>query len=641
MKRFGLSGAILLAAWVAAAGTPVELVNSAFEQADKNGAAIGWSKHANWHHERAGHNGSGGLVFELAEGAKRRGGRPYQAVKLTPGRRYYFSALVKAENLKTERNTKAQGIGLYLEAWNASNKWVWGASTTSKVSGNSKDWVKVEGLSREVPDGVVRAHIQPFVDGIVSGRGLIDNIYLEEYEMRSVEGVYSDKYRHEADKGEVTFNAVLNLDERKYRLADYAATFTYLNAAGTPTTVPGQIVSRTHARIRLAVADMALGTNAVVCAVTVNGKELGRGEGRFIRVATPTKRKVYIDEYRRTIVDGKPFFPLGMYFRRVTESNLQHYCQAPFNVLMPYGRPDAAGFDLCEKYGLKVIYNLQACIEEKDVGRAWMTKQINLYKDHPALLAWYTNDEKPLTMIPRLTIRQRIVEELDKDHPTWSVQDVYTELAHYLPTYDVLGMDPYPIGRRMPLSRCIYTMRQSDKDAFGSRAVWHVPQAFGWNWLFRKSTAKMICPNRTELENMSWQAIAGGANGLVYYAYHHIVEPRATKNNDDEFTWADMCAIAKNIKRYEAVMLGEPGAKVQGVAADDETFAARTWRHDGANWLLAVNCTTNAIKTSFTLAGVTKPVVRSVDFGPAPQVSSDGALSLALPPMAFSFIKLD
>ena len=599
----GATAALMVMAWTALAGKPVELRNPAFEQIGKDGMPTGWSKHPNWHAERSGHNGSGGYVFECTDVKERSGGRTGQDVKLKPGKRYLFSALVRADGLTTEHQTSSQGIGLNILGWNVSGKVVLGARSTPMVQGRGCDWTKVTGLTRVIPDDCVRAQIQPIVNGNGYGRAIIDNIYLEEYEMLPVEGVYSDKYRREAVSGKVRFHAVLNADVRANRLEDYSAAFSYVGADGMRKTVPGEVASGTHAYVELPVDAFAFGTNDVVCTLSLKGKTLGDGKSPFVRLAVPTPRRVCIDEYRRTVVDGKPFFPLGMYLRNVTESNLIHYTQAPFNVLMPCTRPAKAGFDLCQKFGLKVIYDLQGGFHDKDAGKAWMTARIDEFKDHPALLAWYTNDEKPLTDIPRLTMRQGWIEELDRDHPTWSVQDVYTELSHYLPTYDVLGMDPYPVGRGMPIGRCIYTMRQSDRDAFGTRAVWHVPQAFGWNWLNRKETAKMLCPTAKELDNMSWQAIAGGANGLVYYAYHHIVEPRATKNNDDELTWEDVCTIAKGIRKHEEVLLSPPGPQVSGVSDD---LAVRTWNKGGEIWLLAVNCTINLQTATLAVDGMSK-----------------------------------
>ena len=102
-----------------AAGKPLELKNAGFEQVDKRGYPVGWSRHANWHGEKAGHNGSGGFVFECSEAKPVKGGRPQQEIKIEAGKRYYISALVRAENLKTERKTHAQGLSFYPEGRNA------------------------------------------------------------------------------------------------------------------------------------------------------------------------------------------------------------------------------------------------------------------------------------------------------------------------------------------------------------------------------------------------------------------------------------------------------------------------------------------------------------------------------------------
>ena len=56
----------LFAAGMMFAGAPVELENLGFHQADGKGGAVGWTAHPNWHAEKAGHNGSGGMVWECA-----------------------------------------------------------------------------------------------------------------------------------------------------------------------------------------------------------------------------------------------------------------------------------------------------------------------------------------------------------------------------------------------------------------------------------------------------------------------------------------------------------------------------------------------------------------------------------------------
>ena len=164
MKRREVAAAAAICTTCVAAvfaGAPVELANAGFERTGKDGYPVGWSRHPNWHGERAGHNGSGGLVFECAAGEKQKGGRPQQAVELKAGKRYYVSALVKTTDIVTERNTTAQGAGLYLDCYGADGKWKFGGGPRKFVNGTTKDWVKVEFITREVPDGVVRAYVQP------------------------------------------------------------------------------------------------------------------------------------------------------------------------------------------------------------------------------------------------------------------------------------------------------------------------------------------------------------------------------------------------------------------------------------------------------------------------------------------------
>ena len=130
--------------------------------------------------------------------------------------------------------------------------------------------------------------------------------------------------------------------------------------------------------------------------------------------------------------------------------------------------------ELCRQAGLKVIFDLRYGLSDESVDKPWVHEMVSKFKDHPALLAWYTNDERPVADIPKLAARQKWVEALDPDHLTWSVQDVFSEVRHYLGTYDVLGMDPYPIPKK-PIERVISSMRQGVSGTFGTKAVWQVP----------------------------------------------------------------------------------------------------------------------------------------------------------------------
>ncbi len=632
-----LSAALVVCAF--AAGKPVELVNAGFEQVDKSGQPVGWSRHPNWHGEKAGHNGSGGFVFECSEENPVKRGRPQQEIKLEAGKRYYYSALVKTEGIKTERKTDAHGISIYIEGLNAEGKWCFDGSPRKCVHGTSSDWVKIEGITREVPDTVVRAYVQPWAKKCVAGRAVVDNIYVAEYDMPPVEGVFCDAYRRESTGGKVKFYASINADFRKNRAEDYTATFSYAAADGSRKTVPGEVRSAGEAAVTLDTSLFAFGTNDVACTLFLGGKALGTGSTRFARLAAPTPRKVYIDRHKRAIVDGKPFFPLGMYFRNkhCTASNLAVYAEGPFNCVMPYAGADMSQreLDLYHAAGLKVIFDLRHGLSDEKVGKPWVYGKVQQYKDHPALLAWYTNDERPVSDIPKLMARQGWVEELDKDHPTWSVQDVFVEARHYLGTYDVLGMDPYPIPKK-PIERVIYSMRTGTAGTFGSVAVWQVPQAFGWGWLKRKETKGQRAPTQKEMANMTWQSIAGGANGIIYYAYMHLYEQHDDPNDTFELAWARTKAMASEVKKYEQVLLSAEDAPA--ISGETEAVAARVWRHQGKLYLLAVNCTMQPQTATLTLSERFGGV-EAADFGPMPKVA-DGRIQLSFGPIGYVMLRI-
>ena len=640
-KRFGrYAVAMVMVASCAVsvlAGTPVTLENAGFEKVGKNGYPVGWSRHPNWHGERAGHNGSGGLVFECAEGGRQKHGRPQQEVKLEAGKRYRVSALVKADGLITERNTDAHGLGIYIEGYDASGKWAFGGGPRRFARGNT-DWKKVEFITKPVPEGIVRAYIQPWVKKCVSGRAVIDNIYIEEYEMKPVAGLFSDAYRNEACGGKVRFSASLNLDLKANGIADYSAEFTYAGIGGSRVSVPAKPLPGGEATVTLDVSLFASGTNDVTCTLSLNGRAIDSATLRFARLQEPSKRKVRIDSMKRAIVDGKPFFPLGMYFRNrdLNASNLAHYVEGPFNCVMPYAPKGLSEKDI-ETYraaGLKVIFDLRYGTTDADGAEAWVRETVARAKDNPALLAWYTNDERPIADIPKLAFRQRLLEEIDPDHPTWSVQDVFSEARQYMGTYDVLGMDPYPIPKK-PIGTAISSMRQGLEGTFGSRAVWQVPQAFGWGWLKRKETKGQRAPTQKEMANMTWQAIAGGANGIVYYAFQHLYEKHDDPADAFAPAWARTKAAASEVKKYESVLLS--GEEPPPVAGATESVAVRTWRYGGDTYLLAVNCTTNAQTATLTLAERAGAPL-AVDFGPAPKIDG-GRIEVSLGPIDYVMLR--
>jgi hypothetical protein len=126
------------------------------------------------------------------------------------------------------------------------------------------------------------------------------------------------------------------------------------------------------------------------------------------------------------------------------------------------------------------------------------------------------------------------------------------------------------------------------------------------------------------MRQMSWQCIAAGANGLIYYSYGVIIKP----NNVTPFekAWADVCSAASEIKRYIPVILSvEPTPEVCGAP---EKWSTRIWRKDGAVYLLVVNAQNADSSANLKLSEKFKAA--SAEFGPAAKLIHGDTLSISL-----------
>jgi len=329
----------------------------------------------------------------------------------------------------------------------------------------------------------------------------------------------------------------------------------------------------------------------------------------------------------------------------VKEPELEVYAKGPFNCLMPYGSPTTNQMDACHRRGLKVIYSIKdfysdtrwapAGMKTEADETAEIRRRVALHRNHPALIAWYINDEMPLTMVDRLAARQRLMEELDPDHPTWVVLYQYDQVDAYMQTFDVIGTDPYPIPDK-PAGTALTWTRATRDGSYASRALWQVPQVFDWG-AYRKGEerAKTRAPTLAEMRAMAWQCVAAGANGLIFYSFFDLF--KMAERDPFEKRWAEVCAMADEIRRYFPVILSvepAPAQTCEGPAAVE----TRVWRVGKDVYVLAVNGASEPATAALSLAGDFKAV--SAEFGPAPARGANGRLDFTLMPLEPVLVKL-
>jgi hypothetical protein len=301
--------------------------------------------------------------------------------------------------------------------------------------------------------------------------------------------------------------------------------------------------------------------------------------------------------------DGKPFFPLGMYYvmGSMTDEFMKEYAAAGFNTfLLEWGNADSfvTTTRRVARHGLVPILSIQnmdeqrsACANATDYTRRTMLEgrfptarqAIKMIAAQAGrnVLAWYTRDEPNEDMVDLVKGLHDIANEEDPYRPSMTV--IFT--PHLFPTYrdacDILGPDIYRRGAEVgdAMARAVADMQ--------GKPVFAVLQTF------YDPGGKM--PTRAELRNMTFLSIVRGVTGVLYFAYQYGGPPMAER---DPETWRDLKELVGQLRDLTPVILSDPTSqeqlKIRGEGA--ESVVARVYDHEDAYVIIAVNQENKPIK---------------------------------------------
>ncbi len=623
------------------------LVNAGFEDVE-NGKAVGWHLPGNMRIARgAGHNGSAGLVWESAGTSVSRS-VARQDVAIASGMQYKFSALVR-----TERFSCGKGAKMCAYVFDASGKKL--VETYPKGVRNSTDWVRVGGIV-DAPAGAAVLRLTLDVLPGASGKVVFDDVLMEQQKLNAATHAFSSSYRDEGCEAEVTFSGFVNVPPGGAE-GDLSAFFVYRDATGKVCRSRAAIANRKgdlYASAGVRAESLAAGTQQIRLEVEdKSGNSLGSTSFSFVRAPEPSMRRVSIDRHGRCIVNGKPFFPIGMYSHRMSEEDAAVYATGPFNSVVVYGLSERADLDLLAKHGIMYVptlkneipgrlFALKRGIKTQAESDTFFRAEIAKLKDAPNLLAWYVCDEAPLTELDARKHLYALYRACDGDHPCWAVMDKQHRIRDWVAICDVMGADPYPVAGR-PMSRVSAFCASLRAATCGVRPFWNVPQNFDWQWYGRKETngTPNRMPTTEEMAFMNWCHIAAGANGLFGYTYSAIRQEESKgrgKRVDFPEHWKSICNAYADVKRLAPVLLSvEETPPVPDVP--DET-PVRMWRKDGALYVLACNAGNSLATVEVRVRTDGAVQIDGMELGDSEFVSANGGtLVFKLPPNAYSMIR--
>ncbi len=346
----------------------------------------------------------------------------------------------------------------------------------------------------------------------------------------------------------------------------------------------------------------------------------------FFIGTTPTTSKVTMREDGAVLIDGKPFFPIGIYGVMKREFNnfnidkaFADLKDAGFNFAHSYIMPREDEFlDTAQKYGFKLW----------TVARFPDERFINTERNHPAILAWYLGDDTSANTTPsELFDRNDAVKALDPTRLTTqadpiSSQSQISNYQDYVRGTDTFLPEIYPVHTKkknsardcvpitiLDMKRCQIDIKKAND---GPKSIWPIIQYFqGWGW--------ERFPTMQELRAMSFASIIHGANGITWYTYGGTVEPEKKKFNYGVTTtperWNNISTVARQIRDLSPVLLErtpvkQPSFKIlSGPALDslkNDSISLLLKTKDGSSWLLTVNSSIQDVQAEFDLPGSTQ-----------------------------------
>ena len=302
------------------------------------------------------------------------------------------------------------------------------------------------------------------------------------------------------------------------------------------TAVPGGVP------FKLRLTDLRPGDLALAAAaLDREGRTLAE-VAQTIRVLPPAPAEICTRPDNVLLVNGTPFFPIGLWWIPPDERAVHELSCAGFNFARMAAREDL--LDAAASVGMMAmatIANDPPPAEDVDARRAWedaCRERIDSLRAHPALLGYYIVDEPlwgghPLgPLVDAYTFHRG----LDPYHPIWlnaAPRGTVRDLAKYNRACDITGADIYPVpegGGHSELddktvsSVGKYTgiMRASVDDR---KPVWMTLQAFSWPHLADRHAADAVYPSWEQSRFMAYDCVLHGATGIVYWGSHYIADP--------------------------------------------------------------------------------------------------------------------
>lgn len=333
-----------------------------------------------------------------------------------------------------------------------------------------------------------------------------------------------------------------------------------------------------------------------------------------------------LDGAGRVVRGGKPFFVLGWYSDGEPE-RLERVARSPFNTVLDYGltaRPIEGTrryLDQAARLGVAVILcvnDIYPSAKHRNVLGEWQGNEaileglVRAFRDHPAVLAWYTNDELPFELSAELKGYSERLRALDPQHPQLLAHFKVGGLEAFREAADIFAIDRYPVPRGK-VEEVAQAVDQARSEVPLPRPVWAILQNFAW-YQHKDPRTPLVPgdidtprariptpeewdlgrpPTAEEVRAMTYLALTHGANGLLYWCLYNL-----EYLPDRQERWTSACMLGEEIRALEGALLATERAQVTTSAPGIHLLGKVA---DGHLVVLAVNASAEPVRATISL----------------------------------------
>ena len=383
-----------------------------------------------------------------------------------------------------------------------------------------------------------------------------------------------------------------------------------------------KVASLTHSAFTLSLpAGKLTGDSArIVVRVNRGARELASAS-RTLKLIPPASPQVFLDDTGACRIDGKLFFPIGIY--HVPAEALPKLKEMRFNACQAWGTKleDARAFlDEARKYDIHVLLEMGSHVTEKPDIEGFRSMVLALH-DHPALLTWYSRDEPSGAMIGPCQQAYEMVAATDANHPVYLVMCSPGEFDTFGKVTDILAIDPYPIASA-PVNMVAAWMQRAQDAVQGRRPIWLIPQLH--NWDAYTDPKKGRAPTAAEERCMVYQGLVYGAKGIIYYPW----DDGPTGLTHEPQLMAELPKINAELEVLGPKLLACERALTKA-DTDSEDLHAALFRGKTESFFIVTSGKSTPCATTFRLPGVKEA---SLLYGTDPGTLRTGVLSEKLEP---------